>query len=413
MLSRNSHSVLSHAIARDLSERAQRVVTTVPAALIACCAMTASPSLAANWEIDPRLQAGYRYSDNYRLDLPGTEVDVAGAEADVGVTFRTVDPRTNFEITPRINSTYFPDDKDEDSNDYYLTAGFSDVTPRRRIDVPFLYSQEDVVESELPDADGGELGAPIEGDSGRFVVRNRRDFFRLAPSFSYDISQRYRMEFDAHYLQADFDNQLPGAQQDFSEFGAGAGFGFLTSPRSALLLRALAFQYDTTTTTDAYGGEVEWNTQYSESSRAYVRLGAQQTKPENGSSDTNLIAGIGGQWASQRNRLFVDFTRSVGPVSAGTVVERHQLRLRIDHDVSQRFALRAGARVSRDEEIEDGSYPTREYAIGELGFEWRWLRTLSLIGTYNYRWQEYEDEPSDASATSFLIGIVYEPKRAQ
>jgi hypothetical protein len=380
----------------------------VPLTLIACSA------LAANWEIDPRAQAGYRYSDNYHLDQPGTEVDVSGAEADVGVTFRTVDPRTNFEVTPRINKTYFPNDKDEDSTDYYLTAGFSDVTPRRRFDVPFLYSQEDVVDSELPNADGGgDLGEPAQGDSGRFLVRNRRDFFRIAPSFGYDISQRYRLELDAHYLQADFDNQLPGAQQDFSEVGAGAGFGFLTSPRSALLLRALAFQYDTATTTDAFGAQVEWNTQFSENSRAYVRLGAQQTKPENSSSDSNVIAGAGGQWASQRNRLFLDFTRSVGPVAAGTVVERHQLRLRIDHDVSQRFALRAGARFQRDEEIENGTYPTREYAIGELGFEWRWLRTLSLIGTYNYRWQEYEDEPADADATGFLIGIVYEPKRAQ
>lgn len=393
--------------------RNSQCVTQVPLTLIVATAFVAGPALAANWEIAPRVQAGYRYNDNYHLDQPGAEIDVSGAEADAGVTFRTVDPRTNFEVTPRVNKTYFPNDKDEDSTDYYLTAGFTDVTPRRRIDVPFLYSQEDVVDSELPDAEGGELGEPVEGDSGRFLVRNRRDFFRIAPSLSYDISQRYRMELEAHYLQADFDNQLPGAQQDFSEFGAGAGFGFLTSPRSALLLRALVSQYDTTTTTDAYGGVVEWNTQYSENSRAYVRLGAQQTKPENRSSDTNLIAGAGGQWASPRNRLFVDFTRSVGPVSAGTVVERHQLRLRIDHDISPRFALRAGARFSRDEEIEDGTYPTREYAIGQVGFEWRWLRTLSLIGTYNYRWQEYEDEPADADATGFLIGIVYEPKRAQ
>lgn len=387
--------------------RNTQFVALVPLTLIACSA------LAENWEIDPRVQAGYRYNDNYHLDPPGTETDVSGAEADVGVTFRTVDPRTNFEVTPRINKTYFPNDKDEDSTDYYLTAGFSDVSPRRRIDVPFLYTQEDVVDSELPNADGGELGQPVEGDSGRFLIRNRRDFFRIAPSFSYDISQRYRMELNAHYLQADFDNQVPGAQRDFSELGAGAGFGFLTSPRSALLLRALAYQYDTSTTTDAFGAEAEWNTQFSESSRAYVRLGAQQTKPERGSSDSNLIAGAGGQWASQRNRLFLDFTRSVGPVSAGTVVERHQLRLRIDHDVSQRFALRAGARFQRDEEIENGTYPTREYAIGEVGFEWRWLRTLSLTGTYNYRWQEYEDEPSDADSSGFLIGIVYEPKRAQ
>ena len=405
-----SHAVLGHAIARVL---AKRVVTSVPTAVLACCAVTVNPVLAANWEVDPRVQAAYRYSDNYRLDLPGGEIDVSGGEADVGVTFRTVDPRTTFEITPRINATYFPDEKSEDSTDYYLNAGFSDVTPRRRIDVPFRYSQEDVVDSELPDVEGGELGQPAEGDSGRFVRRNRRDFFRLAPSFTYDVSQRHRIELDAHYLQADFDRQFEGAQQDFSEFGAGAGFGFLTSPRSTLLFRAVASQYETTRTTDAYGGEVEWQTQYTERSRAYVRVGAQQTSPERGSSDTNLIAGAGGEWTGQRNRLFLDFTRSVGPVSAGTVVERHQLRLRLDHDVSQRFALRTGVRLSRDEQVEDGTYPTREYAFGEVGFEWRWTRQWSLTGSYNYRWQEYEDEPSDADASAFLIGIVYEPRRMQ
>lgn len=380
---------------------------------VAACTVTCTAS-AANWEVAPRVQAGYRYSDNYRLYLPDQEVSVSGGEADVGVTFKTVDPRTNFEITPRVNATYFPDEKTEDSTDYYLDAGFTDVTPRRRLNVPFSYSQEDVTRSELPDVNqGGGLGEPGTGDSGKFVERNRRDFFRIAPSFSYDISQRYRMELEAHYLDATFDKRLPGAQEDFSEFGAGAGFGFLTSQRSALVVRALASTYDTSTTTDAYGGEVEWNTQYSPTSRAYVRVGAQETKPDRGASDTNFIAGAGGSWASQRNTLFLDLTRSVSAVSAGTVVERHQLRLRIDHDVSQRFALRAGARFQRDEEIEDGTYPRREYAIGELGFEWRWLRQWSLIGTYNYRWQEYEDEPEDRKASSFLIGIVYEPKRAQ
>lgn len=389
---------------------AQTYWTRLPLVLVA---FTFSAG-AANWEVAPRVQAGYRYSDNYRLYPDGEEVEVSGGEADVGVTFRTVDPRTNFEITPRINSTYFPNEKDEDANNYYLDAAFSDITPRRRFNVPFTYSQEDVVRSELPDVDqGGGLGEPTEGDSGRFLQRNRRDFFRIAPAFEYDISQRYRMELNAHYLDANFDKQLPGFQQDFSESGASAGFGFLTSPRSALLVRAQAFQYETTSTTDAYGGEIEWNTQYSATSRAYVRIGSQQTNPERGASDSSLTGGIGGQWASQRNTLFLDLTRSVGPVSAGTVVERHQLRLRIDHDVTQRFALRAGARLSRDEQVEDGTYPTRKYATGELGFEWRWLRQWSLTGSYEYRWQEYEDEPSDRNASSFLIGIVYEPKRAQ
>jgi hypothetical protein len=378
-------------------------------------ALAAVSATAANWEVAPRAQAGFRYSDNYRLYPQGQEVDVSGPEADVGVTFQTVDPRTNFEITPRINSTYFPDAKTEDANNYYLSGAFSDVTPRRRFNVPFMYSEEDVTRSELPDVagGGGGLGEPTEGDSGRFIARNRRNFYRLAPQFQYDLSQRYRMELSAHYLNAEFDKQLQGFQQDFSEWGAGAGFGFLATQRSALLFRALMSEYETTTTTDAYGGEVEWNTQYSANSRAYVRVGALRTDPERGASDTNLTAGAGGQWTSQRNTLFLDLTRSVGPVSAGTVVERHQLRVRINHDVSQRFAVQVGARLSRDEQVDEGTYPTRDYATGELGFEWRWQRQWSLVGSYNYRWQDYDDEPDNRDSNSFLIGVVYEPKRPQ
>jgi hypothetical protein len=375
--------------------------------------LAACSASAANWEIAPRAQAGYRYSDNYRLSQPGAEISVSGAEADVGATLRTVDPRTNFEITPRIVATYFPNERTEDATNYYLDAGFSDLTPRRRIDVPFSFSEEDVVRSELPDAsNGGGLGAPNEGDSGRLINRNRREFFRIAPSFGYDLTQRYRLELDAHYLQATFDQQVPGGQNDFSELGAGAAFGFLTSQRSTLYFRALASEYETSEKTDALGGEFEWNTQYSETSRAYIRLGAQETSPEDGPSDTNIIAGAGGQWATQRNTVFLDLTRSVGPVSAGTVVERYQLRLRLDHDISPRFALRAGARLSQDEEIQQGTYPTRKYATGELGFEWRWLRQWSVVGTYNYRWQEYADEPTDRDSNTLLFAIVYEPRRA-
>ncbi len=68
------------------------------------------------------MEAGYRYSDNYHLGPPGTEVDVSGGEADAQVAFRTLDPRTQIEITPRVLATYFPDEPDDDSVDGYLDA---------------------------------------------------------------------------------------------------------------------------------------------------------------------------------------------------------------------------------------------------------------------------------------------------
>lgn len=386
--------------------------------LAAMGAWTSTP--AANWEIAPRIEGGYRYSDNYRLDLPGSEIDVSGAEADARLSFRTIDPRTNFEITPRVRATYFPDEREENSTDYFLRAIASDVTPRRRIGARADFSREDVVRSEIPGPEfEGDLGDPGVGDSGRTFQRNRRDLIRVSPYFSYDISQRLGMELRADYVDAQFDRQFENNQQDFSEFGASAGLGFQTTERSSLMLRALASQYETQFDVQAdaqayaYGAEAEWRTSFLPAAEMYVRLGGQQTESENtNESQTSVIAGLGGRWTSQRNALFLDLTRTVDPIAAGTIVERYQLRVSVDHDVSPRVALLFAARASRDEDLdEDGVYPTREYATAEAGFEWRWQRFLAVRATYNYFWQEYADEPSDASANGFLISVVYEPKR--
>lgn len=381
-----------------------------------CAALGAgAPATAANWEFAPRVEGGYRYSDNYRLDLPGAEIEVSGAEMDGRFTVRTIDPRLQMELSPRVRATYFPDEPEEDSTDYSLRASVADVTPRRRVGILGDFAREDVIRSELPDAQtGGDLGDPQPGDAGRVQQRNRRNYLRVQPFFGYDVSQRSRVELDAHYLLAEFDEEFIGAQQDFSELAGTVGFAFRYSERSTLTLRGVVSQYETAFETDAYGGHAEWGHDFSPNSRMYIRLGAQQTEPENGISDTNVIAGVGGRWSSPRNALFLDVTRSVGPIAAGTVVERHQFRVLLDHDVSPRLSLLLGARASRDEELEGlGARPTREYAIAEAGFEWRIVRAFALTARYNYRWQEYEDEPSDRSANGFLIGLVYEPKRPE
>ena len=385
----------------------------VSAALLLAAAGSAS---AANWEVAPLISGGYRYSDNYRLSLPEDEIDVSGAEADAQVTFRTVDPRTLFSVTPRVRATAFPSESDEDSTDYFLSSVISDTTPRRSIGAAFDFAREDVVRSELPEAgdDGGDLGDPDGGDSGRSLLRNERDLIVFVPFFNYDLSQRQRLELQARYLDADFDRDGAGELQDFSEVGASVGWRMRYSERSSFLVRGAVAQYDTTFETDAVGADVEWGREFSPTSRMYVRLGARQTRPENGDDDTNLIAGIGGRWNSQRNVLFLDLTRSIEPISAGTVVERHQLRVRVDHDISQRVALTIAARGSHDEEIEGGgSYPTRKFASGEVGLEWRLQRYLALRTTYNRRWQDYADEPDSRNANGFLISLVYEPKRPE
>jgi hypothetical protein len=381
--------------------------------------MSASAT-AANWELAPRVEAGYLVNDNYRLEMPGGELEVSGADVDAAVTLRTLDPRMRVEITPRVHGTYFPSESEEDSTDYFLDGLFEDATPRRRIGVRGNFSEQDVVRSELPDTEfEGDLGDPQDGDSGLTVQRNRRTMVRVAPYFGYDITERSFVQLDARYVDATYDEevedpqQVRNEQQDFTDAGISAGYGYRISERSQIVARALASQYETSFTTDAFGGEAEWTVDFSPTARFYVSLGALETEPDNGDEkQTSVISGIGGRWTTPRNALFLDVTRTVGPVSAGTVVERHQLRLRIDHDISPRLSLGFGLRASRDEDIDDdGVYPGRDYAMADVGLEWRWQRYLSFFARYAYQWQEYKDEPSDASSNRILIGVTYEPKR--
>ncbi len=402
---------VSHCVSRRCGGDVSRRFAVDAVGLVLALASTSA--VGANWEVAPRIGAAYLYSDNYHLELPGGELDVSGAQADVSVTFSTVDPRTTVEVTPRVRATYFPDESDEDSNDYFFDMVLHDETPRRRMGIAGSFSQEDVVRSEFPGTEiEGDLGDPEDLDSGRIIERSRRDLIRIAPYFSYDMSQRYTLDLDAHYVDASFDRRAVGFQEDFREVGASLGLGIRVSPRSSVTIRGVVAKYETAIDADAYGAHLEWATDYSPTSRFYIRIGGQQTEPDRGHSDNNVVAGIGGRWQSERNRLFLDITRTVGPVSAGTIVERHQLRIRLDHDISQRFTSIIGARVSRNESIEERSaYPTREYAAADAGFEWRVNRQWTLHATYTYRWQEYEDEPSDASANGVLIGVTYESRR--
>lgn len=395
--------------------RALRLRCMLHALWLGGASLAIVPVQAANWELQPRVATGYRYSDNYRLGLPGTEIEVSGGELDAAVTLGTVDPRTRFEITPRIRATYFPDEREEDSTDYFVDALLFDETPRRRTGVGASFSRQDVVRSELPgpEIDLG-LGQPEIGDSGNTLRRNRRDLFRVAPYWEYDLSQRHVLELMAQYTDASFDNHFEGQQVDWSELVGSAGFGFRVSPRSLLLVRAVASRYETTRTADGYGGELEWRTVVSELSRFYMRLGGQRTEPEQGESHTSVVAGIGGDWTGQRNRLFLDLLRSIDPVAAGEIVERYQLKLRLEHDVSQRVAWLVGARALRDDPIDDAStYPRREYLTAETGFELRLHRAWAMRATYNYVWQEYSDEPDDASSNGVFVSLVYEPRRAE
>ncbi len=355
-------------------------LTTALGALAIAASATVS---AADWEINPRIEAGVVYDDNYRLTRPGTETDVTGPMADVAFELRALMPTSEFSITPRVRATYFPDASDLDAVDYFTTLNWQHngqrVTSRLRGDI----SQQDIVTAEQPDAHGGgDLGDPDFGDSGRTLVDNRRLLAELRPSFDFDLSEKRLFTLEGSHTDVRFDDQVAGSQVDFNVSSVSGGLLTRLSPINSLTVRLRGTRYDIDTrdTSNGYGAEIQWDKRTTTDTRAYVRVGGQQVETFFGDKENAWLVGAGTNWILGRNELFLDAARNVGPSSSGFIVTRDQLRLRWTRAITPRLSLLAGLRGTHDEDFENipfFEFAERSYVSGDLGVQWRWQEEFS------------------------------------
>jgi hypothetical protein len=383
----------------------------------------------ADWEFNPKVEGGYLYDDNYRLAPPGAEITVSGALADVALELRTLTPRVEFSVTPRARATYFPSDTEENSDDYFLVVNWKQRGQRANGAFRGDYAIEDVVSSEQPTTDiGTGLGEPDIAEGGRLIIRNRRELLGLQPSVSWQTAQRHELTFGARYVDVEYDFVIPGLQVGYIDAALTAAYAFDYSPRSSFITRVRASRYEIDigeNRSQAQGIELEWSRETTETTRAFVRVGAQRTEldellvdPILGTAsiatvdEMSWLAGAGVNWKGGLTEFFLDAMRTVGPNSSGFIVERDQLRLRLDRMIGPRFTFFLGARGTYDNAVNDLSvYQGRTYATGEIGFRWRMLQRLSLVASYDHTWQEFRDPNSDAKSSGALLTLLYEPHR--
>jgi len=379
-------------------------------------ALAAGGAAAADWELNPTLEAGYLYDDNYRLTAPGTEISVQGPMADAQLEMRARNPSGEFSFTPRIHATYFPNEQDLDTTDYYGELYWLKRGQKLETQLTGQFSEEDVIRSEQPDAavpGNANLGETDFGDAGRVLVKNRRTRGSVIPELSYELSQRHVLEFAANLTDVSFDRQIPGAQVDFRSADVTAGLQSRVSETSSITTRVRAARFDIETEGDSksYGLELQWDTRNAAGTETFLRGGAQQVDMADGTKETAWLAGGGVSRAIGRNQLFFDVARSVGPSSAGLVITRDQLRLRWTRDMTPRLQFLAGLRGTHDDGInQDSPFAARSYATGDVGLQWHWQEEFSLRVAYDYTWQKYDNSLNDpAKSSGAMATVLYQP----
>jgi hypothetical protein len=377
--------------------------------------LASAPASAAAWEFNPSVEAGLMFDDNFRLTIPGTEVNVQGPVVDAALEMRTLTQTGEFSFTPRIRATYFPDEGDLDSVDYFASLDWQHNGQRVQTRVRGDYDQQAVFNSEQPGSGaGGDLGEPDIGDSGITFVDNRRSRAILRPSVSFDVSQRNALQFGVGYTDVTFERQVANAHEDFAVTDLVAGLATRVNETSSLITRLRGARYDIETqeVTNGYGAELEWNRRTVADTRSYFRAGAQNVELQNGKTEMAWIAGLGVEFLAGRNELFADLSRNVGPSSAGAVITRNQLRVRWTRAITPRLSLLAGLRGTYDEDVDPvATFSPRRYATGDVGLQWFWQEEFSLRAAYDYTRQEFRDSGNHATSSGAMITVLYEPQQ--
>ena len=174
---------------------------------------------------------------------------------------------------------------------------------------------------------------------------------------------------------------------------------------------ATAADIETLGDSKSYGAELQWDRRTAAELEAFVRVGAQNVKFEDGTKENSWLAGAGVSMPFGRNQLFADLVRSVGPSSAGRIITRDQLRLRWQRDFTPRLAFLLGLRGTHDEDISEvTNYRPRSYATGDIGLQWRWEQEFSLVMAYDYTWQKFDESATDpAKSGAASISVIYQP----
>ena len=367
--------------------------------------------------VKPLLSATYDYSDNRNL-AEGTEVPEVsgGGRAMLGVEFKTFSQLSEFLIRPQAEFAKYGGDTDEDTDDQFLY-----LTGRHKWQTAeFSFAGNYARETTLTDFDAVDFADPGTGpadelDSGVITKRGRRETIFASPSFTWDITPKTQAGFQYSFIDVAYSEVPDDRRTDFDNNEVALSLDYALSQRSTLggILSAGIYTADADDVeTDYQSAALTYQVRLSEISRVEFTAGVERTDSTSndvavGEETTDGFFGIRWDYLTELNKWQFYVGRSYDPSSTGTRSRRDQIRFNLSRHLSPRLVGIAGARFIQSQSGSEVVFNERDYARAQLGLRWEQTRTWSFGVTANYTYQDFADEPGDASAFGGLFDITY------
>jgi hypothetical protein len=399
-------------------------------AVLACCTLPglAAPGIAAaqQWLVTPEIEVAAQYLDNPHLREDGEEgaidaVSIKGGLVDAALALRRNAPTSSFLLRPAV-AVYRYDDKDEDSEGYFLDLDTNGEGRRSAWRLRGNYRQEQVYRSETTSSEFDDLlPDDVQTGTGRTFVRRQRDLWRVQPGFTMNFTEVTSLALDFTYHDVTYDVEEAGEAVDYNNTRIDAAIQRALSPYNMLELGVFAFRYDPSEPsreTDVAGALVGYRHSASEVSTFFVEVGAQETRTDSLSdpdvevSETSFLWNIGYQRQLEVTHLRFDLGQEVTPSGSGNLVERNLYRAAMTHQLQPRWLLELSAVFLNADSVADEdvvSSSDRDYLQARASLGYQLTRSWTVQGLYAFTHQDFADISGDAQEHEFRLSLIYQP----
>lgn len=382
--------------------------------------LTPTPA-AAQWKFDPVLRAAWDFDDNATLTgRTDEEIELSGYIAEASVDLVYESPNAFFSFRPMLRSRNYGNESAQNSDDQF--ARLYGLFEGEKNDLRLLgdFSRESVRTAELADAG---LDTDIDPDeiaddqTGLVSIRERRERYRISPSWTYRFSKISSIETALDYLTVAYDD-TEGTRDlfDFNDMRLRFGYRRNFSARNAALFTFSVRDFDT----DRFGGD---RTTYSlmagfarllsETTRFRARVGIESIDQDDVGlqtidPDPQPVFDISLTRRLETIRLIAQYRQRVNSSGQGVLTQRDELNLRFIRDLNDRFSAGLGVRAYTTSNI-SGTAVEQDYVQLRGQVLWRITRAFFMQADYRHTVIDRDFSEGSADSNRVTVWFTYQP----
>lgn len=391
------------------------------AAVVSAIALTTSlamPAEAAERTVAPDIRIVGHVDDNARLREGDTDlIEIAGGFLDLGALVRWQTPTSDVQLRPRLTTSWYPGDEEEETDDYFVDFAARNSGLRTQWILRANYAREDVIRGGSVPVDFADpdLDVPEDGETGRIDEWRRRTLWRVAPSMSYELSERTDIGLGLGYRDVSYSPQLAGEALDYNDTRVESFLNYDLSPTSRFLTTVYMSEFDVVDNDDdstSYGLRGRYERNFDEVHSFYFDLGVQRNEQENpgptgDDSSTGAVFDAGYRRSWERTDFRVAGGRSVQPSGTGFLREVDRLRLNLRHRFQPRWIGEVGTIFQTTQGLDASDQRDYYQVRGRVGYEIS--RSWTVEASYAFTRQDYEDIPGEADRNEIFLSFNYQP----